>query len=69
MTLPAFGINFTRNGNQAFRIPLEPGEVENVSAFFKFYLNSLYSHRRKIEIEKAKEYNSKKEEGSNSAPF
>lgn len=70
ITLPAFGINFTRNGNQAFRIPIEPGEVENLSEFFKFYLETLFTHRRKLEIEKAKEYNSQKERGSdNSAPF
>tara|TARA_Y100000361_G_scaffold69343_1_gene61198 strand:- start:4545 stop:5105 length:561 start_codon:yes stop_codon:yes gene_type:complete len=27
-TLPAFGISITRNGNQTFKIPLEPGEAE-----------------------------------------
>lgn len=28
ITLPAFGLVITRNGNQVFKIPLEPGEVE-----------------------------------------
>jgi len=28
VTMPAFGIVITRNGNQVFKIPLEPGEVE-----------------------------------------
>lgn len=28
VTLPNFGIVITRNGNQVFKIPLEPGEVE-----------------------------------------
>jgi hypothetical protein len=27
-TLPAFGLTVTRNGNQTFKIPLEPGEAE-----------------------------------------
>ena len=26
--VPAFGFSVTRNGNQTFRLPLEPGEVE-----------------------------------------
>lgn len=26
--LPAFGLSITRNGNQTFKIPLEPGEAE-----------------------------------------
>jgi hypothetical protein len=60
VTLPAFGITFTRNGNQSFRIPLEPGEVENLCEFFKFYLNTLYSHRRKEELKKAKDYKSQR---------
>lgn len=69
ITLPAFGINFTRNGNQAFRIPLEPGEVENLCEFLRFYLNTLYTHRRKEELKKAKDYKSnKKEEGQRSQP-
>lgn len=60
ITLPAFGINFTRNGNQAFRIPVEPGEVENLCEFLRFYLNTLYAHRRKEELKKTKDYKSKK---------
>ena len=27
-TLPAFGLSITRNGNQTFKIPLEPGEAQ-----------------------------------------
>jgi len=48
--LPAFGAVLTRNGNQTFRIPLEPGEVEALSEFLKFFLNELYRHRRREEI-------------------
>lgn len=75
VTLPAFGITFTRNGNQSFRIPLEPGEVENLCEFLKFYLNTLYSHRREEELKKIKEYQSKRRESketptaSEDAPF
>ena len=28
VTIPAFGLSLTRNGNQVFKIPLEPGEAE-----------------------------------------
>lgn len=31
-TLPAFGLVLTRNGNQTFKIPLEPGEAECVKS-------------------------------------
>jgi hypothetical protein len=48
--VPAFGAVFTRNGNQTFRIPLEPGEVETLSEFLKFFLHELYKHRRREEI-------------------
>ena len=62
VTLPAFGITFTRNGNQSFRIPLEPGEVENLCEFLRFYLNTLYTHRRKQELQKFQDYQSKRNE-------
>ena len=45
ITVPAFGINFTRNGNQTFKIPLEPGEVEVLKNFLKFVLNKANEHR------------------------
>jgi len=48
--LPAFGAVLTRNGNQVFRIPLEPGEVEALSEFLRFFLGELYKHRRREEI-------------------
>ena len=50
IVVPAFGITLTRNGNQTFRVPLEPGEVEGLKSFFDFYLKELYRHRRKVEI-------------------
>ena len=75
ITLPAFGITFTRNGNQSFRIPIEPGEVENLNQFLKFYLKELYSHRRREEIKNIQKYKkdqqeeTKKPTGNDEAPF
>ena len=74
VTLPAFGINVTRNGNQVFRIPIEPGEIENLSEFFKFYLSELYKHRRREEIKRLKESKNESsrpdsKEHNNEAPF
>lgn len=43
--VPAFGINITRNGNQTFRIPLTPGEVEVLKNFLLFTLNQINEHR------------------------
>ena len=59
VVLPAFGVTFTRNGNQTFRIPIEPGEVENLKEFFKHYLSNLYDHRRLEEHKKLQDYKSK----------
>ena len=72
--IPAFGINVTRNGNQTFRIPLEPGEVENLLEFFSFYLSELYKHRRREEIKRLKESKgvgnqNQSPEDSEQAPF
>lgn len=41
--LPAFGMVLTRNGNQTFRLPLEPGEIETLKAFLKKYLIDFFS--------------------------
>ena len=69
--MPAFGINLTRNGSQVFRIPLEPGEVENLTEFFKYFLQSLYEHRHLEESKRLQEYKSKSEDTtvSEEAPF
>lgn len=32
VTLPAFGLVLTRNGNQVFKIPIEPGEAECIKS-------------------------------------
>ena len=69
-TLPAFGIVLSRNGNQVFKLPLEPGEVEAVSHFFKSFFSDLFSHRKREEI-KARKNSKEKQENKNSedAPF
>ncbi len=59
VTLPAFGITLTRNGTQTFRVPLEPGEVENLIEFFRYFLGVLYEHRKKEEEIRLQEYRSK----------
>jgi len=41
--VPAFGLVLTRNGNQTFRLPLEPGETETLRGLFDFYLNELFN--------------------------
>ena len=62
VTLPAFGITFTRNGNQNFRISVEPGEVENLLEFFRYFLSLLNEHRHKKSLEKLEEYRAKREQ-------
>ena len=72
ITVPAFGVVFTRNGNQTFRIPLEPGEVEALTEFFKFFLCELYKHRRREEIKTHKNKKSERETregGTNTEPL
>lgn len=46
VTMPAFGMVLTRNGNQSFRLPLEPGEVEALKQFLKKYLDEFISATR-----------------------
>lgn len=38
-TVPAFGFTISRNGNQTFRMSLEPGEVEILKQFIIKYLD------------------------------
>jgi hypothetical protein len=40
-TIPAFGLVLTRNGNQVFKIPLEPGEAECVKSLCQTILYKL----------------------------
>ena len=67
ITVPAFGVVFTRNGNQTFRLPLEPGEVETLKRFLKKYLDEFIKstqHNYKQQAPKPKPI-----EDPNEAPF
>ncbi len=58
ITVPAFGIQFTRNGNQTFQISLEPGEAEVVMEYLSFILKEIFScraQRQAKEIKKSQE--------------
>ena len=43
ITIPAFGIVITRNGNQVFKIPMEPGEAECVKILCQTIISKLCS--------------------------
>lgn len=43
--VPAFGMTITKNGNQTFKLSLEPGECECISSFLKVLLSKIYNHR------------------------
>lgn len=64
ITLPAFGATFTRNGNQTFRVPIEPGEVENLLEFFSYFLLTLNKYRHKESIKNLEKYRAKKDQNS-----
>ncbi len=42
----AFGMTITRNGNQTFKISLEPGEVRVVEEYLKVFLKELFDSRK-----------------------
>lgn len=50
---PCFGLSITKNGNNTFKIPLEPGESFCIKQYIKKILNSIYSQRDTIRL---KEY-------------
>lgn len=66
--LPAFGVSVTRNGNQTFKISLEPGEAECLKSFISNLLTNIYSHR--IDS-RQKSYNASNDSSPNSSqpPF
>ncbi|MBD35892.1 MAG: hypothetical protein CL512_03910 [Actinobacteria bacterium] len=65
---PAFGIVFTRNGNQTFRVPIEAGEVETIKEFFRLFLSTLLKERYRKDQERVA-HSRVKESASDSAPF
>ena len=62
-TSPCFGLSFTRNGNQSFKISLEPGEVETLLEFFRFLLGKFFQNKLDSQ------FYPKKETSSQEAPF
>lgn len=67
-TVPAFGLVLTRNGNQTFRLPLEPGETETLLGLFAFYFNELFTETKKKQRE-GREPNKEKAPNADAAPF
>ena len=51
VTVDAYGVNFTRNGNQVFKIGLEPGEAEAVMELCRYILSRLFEQRVEKQIE------------------
>ncbi len=44
-TSPCFGLSITKNGNNTFKIPLEPGECECLKAYVGSILSKIYDQR------------------------
>lgn len=45
VTLPAFGLVITRNGNQVFKIPVEPGEAECIKILCQTIISNICSKK------------------------
>lgn len=58
-TSPCFGISITQNGNNTFKIPLEPGEALCIKQYIYQIINDLYKHRFKTRM---KEFQKSKSE-------
>ncbi len=56
VTVPAFGLSLIRNGNQVYKIPLDPGEVTMLKVFLTLSLTKLYETR----FRKQQEYQANK---------
>ena len=46
-TIPSFGMTIVKNGNQTFKLSLDPGESECIVKFLDFLLSKIYIHRSK----------------------
>jgi hypothetical protein len=42
----AFGLSFTRNGSDSFKVPLEPGEAVRLTSFINHFFNILDNSRK-----------------------
>ena len=54
--VPAFGLSLIRNGNQVYKIPLDPGEVVMLRTFLTLALTKLFETR----LQKQQEYQANK---------
>jgi hypothetical protein len=63
-TLPAFGLSVSRNGNQTFKLPLEPGECQCVIELIKLLLQKIYIAR----LEKVENYKREKMQNASISP-
>ncbi len=54
--VPAFGLSLVRNGNQVYKIPLDPGEVIMLKTFLQLALTKLFESR----LKKQQEYQANK---------
>ena len=61
--IPAFGIQFTRNGNQVFQISLEPGESEVIMEYLSFILREIFSRRAQKQAEEIRKSHQKLKDG------
>jgi len=55
VTVPAFGLTLVRNGNQVYKIPLDPGEVVMLKTFLTLALNKVFEFRLKKQQEYQKQ--------------
>tara|TARA_R110002020_G_scaffold68500_2_gene179304 strand:- start:1458 stop:2036 length:579 start_codon:yes stop_codon:yes gene_type:complete len=51
ITIPAFGLTLTKNGNNSFKTSLEPGEAHCFKAYLKQILSLLYTARIEKQID------------------
>ena len=56
VSVPAFGLSLVRNGNQVYKIPLDPGEVIMLKTFLQLALTKLFESR----LKKQQEYQANK---------
>ena len=47
---PCFGISITKNGNNTFKIPLEPGEVACLKCYIESILAKIYDQRNESRL-------------------
>ena len=55
VSVPAFGLSLVRNGNQVYKIPLDPGEVVALKTFLTLALTKLFEVRLKKQQEYQKQ--------------